>query len=385
NYQLFLNVKNTEWIEGEATYTNVDVDDVTIGSIICTSGDWEEKSVDLGDLSEGFHYIRIWFAAEERPFGEEDVNVGWDYIRLIKDPTEWSDNDNDGIGNNDDPDDDNDGMTDVWENDNGLNRLINDANQDPDNDGLTNLEEFNLNSDPTNNPDLFIELDHMTGHQPQAGVLNYIVQYFNTLGVTVHFDNDGNALTQGNEITQVTNNQLTNIGIANPDSLSPNECLLIENNFHNFPDTHVYVFFGHSENSQNIPGMSHPFAGAFIFQQTIINQANTNGWNANDYERSVLLHELGHCLSIIRYENDPTFPNGPRDANSGDVNGNNIQNFDELYCDQDPGNGYGNNNCAMARGSVNNINNNPIYCQAHWGLNNLQDKFSVNGELGIYN
>jgi hypothetical protein len=39
------------------------------------------------------------------------------------DPNEWADNDGDGTGNNQDVDDDNDGMTDVWEIDYGLDPL----------------------------------------------------------------------------------------------------------------------------------------------------------------------------------------------------------------------------------------------------------------------
>ncbi|UCE38902.1 MAG: hypothetical protein JSW00_06680, partial [Thermoplasmata archaeon] len=97
SYRLYLNVKNTLWEEGEATYTDVDVDDVTVGSIKCTSAQWEEKSVYLGSLSEGLHVIRIWFAAEERPIGHDNVDVGWDYIRIVEctnvkkevDPADW--------------------------------------------------------------------------------------------------------------------------------------------------------------------------------------------------------------------------------------------------------------------------------------------------------
>jgi len=59
-----------------------------------------------------------------------------------EDDTETTDTDGDGIGNNADTDDDNDGMTDVYEDANGLQRLVDDASEDLDSDGYTNLEEF---------------------------------------------------------------------------------------------------------------------------------------------------------------------------------------------------------------------------------------------------
>jgi PKD repeat protein len=61
--------------------------------------------------------------------------------------------DSDGIPDDVDPDDDNDGMTDVWEDEFGLNKFYSaDADLDTDDDKLTNVEEFELNTDP-NNPD----------------------------------------------------------------------------------------------------------------------------------------------------------------------------------------------------------------------------------------
>jgi len=65
------------------------------------------------------------------------------------DPDESADSDGDGVGNNADLDDDNDGMSDVFEAENGLNSDDwQDALLDPDNDGLTNLEEFNAGTNP---------------------------------------------------------------------------------------------------------------------------------------------------------------------------------------------------------------------------------------------
>lgn len=65
------------------------------------------------------------------------------------------DNDGDGIADNVDPDDDNDGMPDTYEKTypSWLNPLEHDANEDPDGDGFTNLEEYEQETDPTNNKD----------------------------------------------------------------------------------------------------------------------------------------------------------------------------------------------------------------------------------------
>ena len=68
------------------------------------------------------------------------------------DPTEWADNDQDGIGDNQDPDDDNDGMSDVWENSYGLDPLTDDGDLDADGDGTTNLAEFQADTNPVAAP-----------------------------------------------------------------------------------------------------------------------------------------------------------------------------------------------------------------------------------------
>ncbi|BBO73913.1 hypothetical protein DSCW_13300 [Desulfosarcina widdelii] len=68
------------------------------------------------------------------------------------DPAEWADNDGDGIGDNADTDDDNDGMSDTWEENYGLDPLTDDADLDADGDGVTNLDEYSADSDPTTVP-----------------------------------------------------------------------------------------------------------------------------------------------------------------------------------------------------------------------------------------
>ena len=68
------------------------------------------------------------------------------------DPAEWADNDNDGIGNNQDTDDDNDGMTDTWEIAHGLDPFIDDGGLDADGDGMNNLDEFLADAETTTSP-----------------------------------------------------------------------------------------------------------------------------------------------------------------------------------------------------------------------------------------
>ncbi|KAB7627950.1 putative Ig domain-containing protein [Alkalilimnicola sp. S0819] len=65
-------------------------------------------------------------------------------------PSEWADNDQDGIGNNADTDDDNDGLSDAYEAAHGMDPYdAGDAGADLDGDGLTSLEEFQRGTHPT--------------------------------------------------------------------------------------------------------------------------------------------------------------------------------------------------------------------------------------------
>ncbi|UCH88342.1 MAG: Ig-like domain-containing protein [Thermoplasmata archaeon] len=67
-----------------------------------------------------------------------------------EDSSEWKDSDGDGVGDNNDTDDDNDGMSDEYETEYGLNPLLDDSKWDNDGDGLSNLEESELETDPVN-------------------------------------------------------------------------------------------------------------------------------------------------------------------------------------------------------------------------------------------
>jgi len=84
-----------------------------------------------------------------------DVYVDYDsdsdgYIDILdefpQNPSEWSDFDKDGVGDNQDLDDDNDGLSDLLEAQYGTDP----HNNDTDGDGITDSQEIELNSDPLN-------------------------------------------------------------------------------------------------------------------------------------------------------------------------------------------------------------------------------------------
>ncbi len=95
------------------------------------------------NIAETFQDFTINVLADSDGDGVPDVDDAFP-----NDPNESVDTDGDGIGNNADTDDDNDGMTDTFENLNGLNPLVDDADEDPDNDGVTNLNEFLQGTNP---------------------------------------------------------------------------------------------------------------------------------------------------------------------------------------------------------------------------------------------
>ncbi len=107
---------------------------------------------------------------------------------FAQDSTEWLDTDEDGTGNNADLDDDNDGMTDIWEAQYGLNTLADDAQGDLDGDGISNGEEFALNSDPSNMPGNSAP-DRPLLDQPSAGMVG--VALTPTLSTEAFADADG--------------------------------------------------------------------------------------------------------------------------------------------------------------------------------------------------
>jgi hypothetical protein len=83
------------------------------------------------------------------PYSDTDGDgVPDDQDAFPADPTETTDTDRDGIGNNADPDDDNDRMPDAWEIQYGLDPFADDAAEDADLDGISNLDEFLADTDP---------------------------------------------------------------------------------------------------------------------------------------------------------------------------------------------------------------------------------------------
>lgn len=84
------------------------------------------------------------------------------------DPTETTDTDGDGIGNNADPDDDGDGIPDDYELQHGLNPLVDDALDDFDLDGLSNLGEF-IAGTAANDPASVLAVTEIQ-FEPKAGL-----------------------------------------------------------------------------------------------------------------------------------------------------------------------------------------------------------------------
>jgi len=86
-----------------------------------------------------------------------------DGIHDVDELATWGENwntdyDGDGLTNLVDADSDNDGMTDGWELQNGLNLSVQDAGQDADGDGISNFAEYKLNMNP-NDPEESVSMD----------------------------------------------------------------------------------------------------------------------------------------------------------------------------------------------------------------------------------
>jgi len=113
---------------------NVVVDGISLGTV--TSYAFNNVVQDH-TIAASFVYV------DPDPIIDSDGDgVSDDQDAFPSDPTETIDTDSDGMGNNMDPDDDNDGMTDIWEQSNGLDLLKDDASEDLNGDGISNLDEY---------------------------------------------------------------------------------------------------------------------------------------------------------------------------------------------------------------------------------------------------
>ena len=183
----------------------------------------------------------------------------------------------------------------------------------------TNLAEASSVAQPPENgpryPHLYLEIDYMTGYAPSPEAIDYFESYFeNDLGVEVGVIYD-----------EITSNELTAIGVS-PDSLSIRELISIEQHFHDNPTTHLYVFYAKAL-EEEVGGWASDSHGVALNGEYI----STNIAR----ERTVLLHEVGHCLGLE-------------------------------HCD--------NSKCAMQSGP---IFLNPIYCHDTWAQRDLLDIWSV--------
>jgi len=101
------------------------------------------------------------------PDSDGDGVPDW-FDAFPNDPTETTDTDGDGIGNNADPDDDGDGISDDYELQFELNPLVHDAQEDFDLDGLSNLGEF-IAGTAANDPGSVLAVDGIQ-FEPKTGL-----------------------------------------------------------------------------------------------------------------------------------------------------------------------------------------------------------------------
>lgn len=196
---------------------------------------------------------------------------------------------------------------------------------DRDRDDLTNSQEASLGSLPWRK-DLFVEMDYMVGHYPSAGARDYFVNYYGSLGVTVHIFVDDQLPVANLTVADVENYEV---------------------NHHDLKSTHVYVLYANYYQSDplHILGLATSRAGAAVFDGLVDYGVNLH-WLY--IERQTLLHEIGHTIDTGRWD---------------DTNG-------EVYC--------GTAACIMARATLANCNiTSPQYCSNCWSTYDLIDKWST--------
>lgn len=135
-------------------------------------------------------------------------------------------------------------------------------------------------------PRLFLEIDYMSGYTPAPEAISYIESYFeHDLGVVMEVIQD-----------EITNSELAAIGVS-PDSISIHELVLIEGQFHDNPTTHLHVFYANElEEEEQTGGLTGEPYGVALNGKYLPGRL--------DRERTILLHEIGHALSL-QHTSDP--------------------------------------------------------------------------------
>ena len=121
-----------------------------------TIGGYEEETAYAGAVDEVYLFDQAlsttdiaFLMQKDLPPDEDADGVPDEQDAFPFDPSEWSDADADGIGNNADVDDDNDGMPDLWEQSYALDPFDpSDAFVDSDGDGTSNLDEYLEGTNP---------------------------------------------------------------------------------------------------------------------------------------------------------------------------------------------------------------------------------------------